>query len=99
MSEKIKEYVDRYNAALHAVQTGVAMKMQLGEMSSTSPKHLRTGINSALVNCAGIAQLLMDKGIFTEEEYFRYQAEWMENEQRGFEEELSDKLNKKVTLA
>lgn len=59
--------------ALHGVQTGVAFEMELPERrSATEPKHLRTGVNAALVNVAGLAQLLIDKGVFTEEEYREY---------------------------
>jgi len=63
-----------YEEAMHGVQTGVAYEMGLpGEWErSTEPKHLRTGVNSALANCAALAQLMMDKGVFTPEEYVEY---------------------------
>lgn len=61
---------DRYNAALHAMQTGVMYQMEPGgNPDETTPKHLRVGVNSALISSGAIAKLLMDKGVFTMDEY------------------------------
>lgn len=57
-----------YSQALHAVQTAVAYEMVHGN-SGTDPKHLRVGVNSAFVNDAALARLLIRKGLITEEEY------------------------------
>lgn len=59
-----------YDAALHAIQSGVATEMSLdNEQGATTPKHLRTGIDSVFVANAALARLLVKKGLFTEEEY------------------------------
>jgi hypothetical protein len=79
---------DRYNAACHAMQSGVAMEMQ-NDPSSTSPKHLRVGVNSAMVDSATIARLLIDRGIFTEAEFRSALADQMEVEKKLYEERLS----------
>ena len=57
-----------YEQALHGVQSGVAYEHSKGSPDG-SPKHLRVGINSAHVNNAAIARLLIDKNIITMDEY------------------------------
>lgn len=52
----------------HAMQSGIAMLMNY-DRSSTSPKHLRVGVNSAMVEASALAHLLMEKGVFTMDEY------------------------------
>lgn len=59
---------ERYEAAMHAVQTGIALLIARGRDLAT-PKHLRVGINSAMVTDNAIATLLIGKGVFTEPEY------------------------------
>jgi len=57
-----------YQEALHAMQSGVAYEMNK-DLKITDPKHLRVGINSAMVNDAALVRLLIKKGLFTLEEY------------------------------
>jgi hypothetical protein len=93
------DYDARYRAAAHAMQTGVAMGMELAPgASATSPKHLRVGINSAMVTDLALAKLLIAKGVITEAEYRLAIAEAMEVEKARYEAALSALLGKKVTL-
>jgi hypothetical protein len=85
MSAKDRE---RYLAAAHAMQSGVALSIARGEARDMEPKHLRVGVNSALVDCAALAKLLIDKGILTEEEYERALADAMEAEVQRYRERL-----------
>jgi len=87
-----EENLERYAAALHAMQSGVAMAMALSDTAETEPKHLRVGVNSSLLNDAAIARLLIDRGIFTEEEYVGALADQMEFEQQRYERRLGVKL-------
>ena len=87
MSETLEEAQARYSAAAHAMQTAVAVKMQ-HDTKETQPKHLRVGINSALVNAGGLVTLLMDKGIITREEYYSAMADAMERESEQYRQEL-----------
>lgn len=57
-----------YHEAMHGVQTGVEIEMNSGS-KATHPKHLRVGVDSAMVNDAALARLLVKKGLFTWEEY------------------------------
>lgn len=79
----------RYVAAAHAMQTGVAYVMEK-DPSETTPKHLRVGVNSAMVDHGALAKLLIEKGIITEDEYFEALAEIMEAEAANYEKTVQD---------
>ncbi|RWE95732.1 hypothetical protein [Mesorhizobium sp.] len=87
----------RYTAALHAMQSGVAMEMNHNP-APTAPKHLRVGINAAMVDHSALATLLIAKGVFTQDEYVAALAEAMEREKGRYEAHLSALLGTKVTL-
>jgi fructose/tagatose bisphosphate aldolase len=87
--ERVKEFVKRYHAAAHAMQSGVAMKINY-DPSDTSPKHLRVGVNSAMVDNSALAWLLIRKGIISEEEYFEALASQMEQEKEMYEHEINE---------
>lgn len=80
----------RYQAAIHAMQTGVAAKMAI-DPSETTPKHLRVGVNSAMVEHSALAGLLIAKGVITEAEYLEALALGMEREQALYEKWLTDR--------
>lgn len=88
----------RYLAHMHGVQSGVAIKMNY-DPSETSPKMLRTGINSAMVEHSALARLLISKGVITEEEYFLAIERGAEEEKKSYEQWLSRHLRTTVTLA
>lgn len=87
----------RYQAAAHAMQSGVAAKMAL-DPAETTPKHLRTGVNSAMVETSAIVELLVAKGIITMDEWYAALAVAMEREVTLYEGELSRLTGAKVTL-
>jgi hypothetical protein len=94
---EVENLKTRYNAALHAVQTGVRMLIELGDTLAT-PKHLRTGIDSAHVSDAAVVRLLIAKGIITEHEHLEALTVAMEEERKSYEDRLTEKIGKKVTL-
>jgi hypothetical protein len=79
----------RYLAAMHAVQSGVAAKMGI-DPAETSPKQLRVGVNSAMVEHSALAFLLIGKGVITEEQYFTALADAAEREQALYEQWLTN---------
>lgn len=97
--EKIAEAQVRYRVALHGVQSGVVMEIELGVASDATPKHLRVGVNAAMSDHAALVYLLVEKKIITELEYFRSMAKFMEREKESYEKSLSQRLGKRVTLA
>lgn len=88
---------DRYLAALHGVQSGVAAEHANGS-DDGSPKHLRVGIASAHVATAALARLLIEKGVITRDEYTAANADEMEAEKTRYEARLTAALGAPVTL-
>lgn len=82
--DTMRRDIDRYLAAAHAMQTGVAHQMQDPSVKETQPKHLRVGVNSALVSSGALAKLLIQKGVITEAEFLAAQAEGMEAEAEDY---------------
>ena len=89
---------ERYLAAAHAMQSGVAAEMQINP-KGTEPKHLRVGVNAAMVEHGALVGLLIAKGLFTLAEFEAALADGMEAEVARFEETLSAHYGKPVTLA
>lgn len=73
------------------MQSGVAMEMNY-DSKSTEPKHLRVGVNSAMVESASLAELLINKGVITADEYLEAIAAGMEREAKRYETELSQRF-------
>lgn len=86
-----------YLQAMHAIQTGVAFEIERGS-SASSPKHLRTGLDSAMVTDAALARLLIAKGLFTEEEYAEEVRLEANREVDRYEQRIVDTYGVKVTL-
>ncbi len=81
---KADEYRDRYVRAIHGMQAGVALDEARGDASCT-PKHLRVGVNAAMVDSAALAALLIQKGIVSEEDYLESLATVAEAEHARYE--------------
>ena len=94
--------VERYEAAAHAIQSGVATEMERqppGAMGPTSPKHLRVGLELRACDHAALVRLLIEKGIITEAEYLEAIADEAEREKARYEERISQALGGvKITL-
>lgn len=91
---QVSEDADRYVRAAHRIQTAIAAKH--GSLEQT-PKHLRVGVDLSKVDQAGLATLLMAKGVFTEEEYLKALADAAEREADMRQAELSEQYGKPVT--
>ena len=93
----IEGFSERWRAAAHAVQSGVAAEQYLGS-NDGSPKHLRTGLNLVMRDLSSLARLLMSKGVFTPEEFYKAIAEGMEEEARSYEERLKQALGGRTVI-
>lgn len=93
----IEDAYQRYVAAAHAMQSGVAAKMER-DPSETTPKHLRTGVNSSMVENSALVKLLVSKGVLTDEEWAEALAEGMEDEVRLYEKWLTEKIGTNISL-
>lgn len=105
MTEMIKKLAERYQAALHAVQSGVAIVIGLdnkdtglnwdspGQLQgSAGAKHLRTGLNAAMCDHGALVDLLIKKGLITDEEYVRAITIKLEEEVHIHEAEIEERL-------
>lgn len=97
MSANLDAMRQKYLALAHAMQSGVAAKMH-HEPDDTTPKHLRVGVNSAMVEHSALVQLLIAKGIITEEEYYEALIKAMQDEVTQYETELTQILGRLVKL-
>lgn len=89
----------RYAAAAHAMQAGVAMEMNYTP-KPTEPKHLRVGVNAAQISVGAIASLLVAKGVFTLDEYQAAAADEMEREAETYRARISEHFGgANITLA
>jgi len=80
------------------MQSGVAAKMSY-DGNDTTPKHLRVGVNSAMVEHTALTRLLIDKGVITEQEWYSALADAMEREKAIYERELEEHFGRPVRLA
>lgn len=96
-AETVEQAQERYEAAAHAMQSGVAMTMNY-DQAETRPKHLRVGVNSALVSLRALCDLLVAKGVLTEQEYFTTLADAMEQEAKMYEASLNKRFGTDITL-
>jgi hypothetical protein len=98
LNETIQQANARYAAAAHAMQSGVRFMQEVGGATDGTPKHLRTGVNSALCSSAALARLLIEKGIITEQEHAIAQADEMERERDRYARQCEQVTGTKVSL-
>lgn len=91
MAESLDDIKREYAGLCHAMQSGVAMMMNY-DPQATAPKHLRVGVNSAMVDSGALAGLLLSKGLITELEYFTALRDKMREEVEKYKTEISDRL-------
>lgn len=77
---------ERYERAAYRVQTAIAFNP---DRPRDQYKDLRTGIDMSKADAAGLATLLIAKGVFTLEEYIAAVADSAEREADRKEDELS----------
>jgi hypothetical protein len=93
----IEDLERRYLAAMHKVQSGVAAKMEI-DPKDVTPKSLRVGVNSSLLNNGALLHLLIDKGIITHEEFLEVLVDYAEREALMYEQLLSERYHTNIHL-
>lgn len=96
-----QEDVDRYRKAMHGMQSGVATVMNF-DIHEGEPKHLRVGVNSAMVDSAALAALLIEKGVFSQDEFEAMLARTAEAERDRYVARIEEAVpgaKGRVTLA
>lgn len=106
--QRIQAAKIRYQEAAHGVQTGVRAELELAGYPAAqvgpceaagNVKHLRTGINSAMVETSVLAKLMVERKLITWAEYYEALADGMVAERDKYEKLLTEKLDHKVTLS
>lgn len=76
-----KEYFNKlYYEYAHKIQTAIAFLISSSNFNAHEPKHLRVGIDLLRAEQTALAELLIAKGIFTEEEYMEVIIKGLEKE-------------------
>jgi hypothetical protein len=92
-----------YLRLCHAMQSGVLYHLHIegtdDETSLFGAKHVRVGINSALIQNSALAGLLIEKGVITELEYWESQVDAWQREVALYENLLSTRMGVEVKLA
>lgn len=96
-ADKLAKLRQEYLAHAHGMQTGVALMMERGGKDH-QPKHLRVGINAAMADQAGLVKLLIDKGVFTEVEYYEAVRDSMKLERDRYQVDVNNSLGGKVEV-
>lgn len=98
MMSDLTDLIVENDRLLHAMQAGVGYVMANSLSPDTEPKHLRVGVNNALLINSTIVSLLIQKGIFTEEEFYEAYNAKAKDEVEAYELTLSEHLKTRVTL-
>jgi hypothetical protein len=77
---KPSEARQRYLDAMHGLQSAIAWEMNQPGSTTASTKHMRVGVDSAHISDAGLARLLIEKGLFSLAEYEQAMADAAEAE-------------------
>lgn len=93
----------RYQGLLHAMQAGVAMMEGFAatgraRAAELEPKHLRVGVNSAMIETSSMARLMVEKGVCTWAEYWASIIVTLEAEVESYEKKVSDILGRPIKL-
>ena len=88
---------EEYIQLAHAMQSGVALVMEQGG-KGTEPKHLRVGINSAMVEHGALVGLLLEKGVITPEEDFESLLKYMQIEVDKYQEVVTKIFGENVNV-
>lgn len=91
----VDELKAKHIALCHAMQSGVAYNHDTADQT---PKHLRVGVNSALISVAALGELMVSKGLITEQEYWQSLVDGMAKEVADYEGELTKQYGKPVKL-
>lgn len=97
--EREAEATREYLALAHALQSGVQAEMAARLNDASTPKHLRVGVDSALVQSSVIVQLLIDLGLITRADWAERLRDGMRAEVERYEQRLTEHFGRPVHLA
>lgn len=83
-----------YEEAAHGLQSAIVFDPDDQDLQ---PKHMRVGIDMQKADTMGLVTLLIEKGVFTLEEYVEHMRLAANTELANREEELTDKFGTNIT--
>ncbi len=86
MDEETQKLYVEYISAMKSVQCAVGFEIETGRSTDSSPKQLRTGVNSAMVEHGALVKLLVDKGLFTQKEFITALRDMALLEKKSYED-------------
>ena len=92
---KIAELIEEYQRLAHAMQAGVAFSPN---KEAQEPKHLRVGINAAMSDHGASVELLIEKSVSSEIDYFEKAVKFMRQEVEDYKKELAQGTDTKIEL-
>lgn len=97
--EQLKALHEEIARLAHAMQSGVATEIAHDmNNAAATPKHLRVGVNSAMVEHGALVKLLIDKGVIDLGEYVVELRDAMKREVEMYERRLSERIGAHITL-
>jgi hypothetical protein len=83
----------------HAMQSGVAYSMHQQPNDQTHPKHLRVGVNTAMVQIAALVNTLVAAGVIDGRKFQDEANRLMRREVESYEAELREAYGTQIKLA
>ena len=103
--EQEVEMIGRINRHLHQIQTAVRAIQDIHEEKATpedrletGPKHLRVGVNNALLQQGALVALLVEKGLITPREYLETNLEFVQREVESYRKKIKELTGRDVEL-
>lgn len=92
-----EEMSDKYAANAHAMQSGIAALITR-DATLANAKHMRVGVNMAMVEIAALVDLLVKKGVFTQHEVGEAILEQQEKEILKYRQEYAARVGVPVDM-
>jgi len=98
LTDEEREILNRYHAHGHAIQTGIKVLLGCNATHECEPKHLRVGISLSKTDHAGLVELLIEKGLFTRQEYFQKMEKMAAKERQNYQDRVRLVLGQNFTI-
>jgi len=89
----------KYVETMGAIASGMMQMLALGHDEFTTDIQIRVGVDQAHVNTSALVELMIEKEVFTMEEYEVHLLKAAEYELNNWEEKLSELMGTDVKLS
>lgn len=98
MKMNTEEKWERTEKLIHAHQSAIAARLELGIENGTTPKHLRVGVDNSIIMLSAMQRLLQNLGLVKEDDFLDLYIELLEEEVAKDEAQLSLHFGREVKL-